>query len=145
MIIDQIRKSMGIYIDQNPYTIIVQVRSKVDNGFDKQVPDLTATPVATTLGIGRIARRRLPEPILANAGTPYDYQDVYYMLVKYDVTWLKKGLVFEYYGSKYRTGKVEKRIIFAGQADPDDPYAGIAYRLCNLEETTSKDIGDFYA
>lgn len=135
MMIDSIRNSMALYIDQNPYIIIVQVRTKIDNGYGKMIPDLDASPVATTLGIARIARRRLPEPILANASSPYDYQDVYYMLVKYDVDWLKKGLIFEYYGSKYRTGKVEKRIVFES----------IAYKLCNLEEVTSKDIGDFYA
>jgi hypothetical protein len=108
------------------------------------VPDLDASPILTTLGQARIARRRLPEPILANAVTPYDYQDVYYMLVKYDVTWLKKGLVFEYYSKKYRTGIVENRIV-AGGHNPSDPLDGIAYRLCNLEEVTSADIGDFYA
>jgi hypothetical protein len=126
---------MSIYIDQNPYTIKVNVRAKIDNGYGKMVPDLDASPILTTLGQARIVRRRLPEPILANAVTPYDYQDVYYMLVKYDVTWLQKGLVFEYYDKKYRTGIVENRIV-AG---------GIAYKLCNLEEVTSTDIGDFYA
>lgn len=143
MIIDNIRKSMSIYINQNPYDIIVATRTKIDNGYGKMIPDLTASPISNTLGQGRIARRRLPEPIVANAVTPYDYQDVYYMLVEYDVIWLQKGLVFEYYGSKYRTGKVESRIVGGGQ-NPSDPFDGIAYKLCNLEEVTSTDIEDFY-
>jgi hypothetical protein len=135
MIVDSIRRSMAIYINQNIYTIKVNVRTKIDNGYNKIIPDLDASPILTTLGQARIARRRLPEPIIANAVTPYDYQDVYYLLAEYDVTWLKKGLVFEYYGKKYRTGIVENRIV----------GGGIAYQLCNLEEVTSADIGDFYA
>lgn len=134
MIIDNVRRNMEIYIAQNPYDIIVLIRAKVDNGYDKQVPDLTASSVSSTLGTARISRRRLPEPILTSAKTPYDYQDVYYMLAAYDATWLKKGLIFEYYGSNYRTGKVEDRIVFGA----------IAYRLCNIEEVTGADIGDMY-
>lgn len=134
MILDTIRNSMIAYIAQNPYDITVLTRTKVDNGYGKLIPDLTASPVSSILGQARIARRRLPEPILTSAATTYDYQDVYYMLVKYDATWLKKGLIFEYHGSNYRTGKVEDRIV----------YGGIAYRLCNIEEITTADIGDFY-
>lgn len=134
MILDTIRNSMAIYIAQNPYDIVVLTRAKVDNGYNKLIPSLSASPISNTLGQARIARRRLPEPILTSAKTTYDYQDVYYMLVEYDVTWLKKGLVFEYYGSKYRTGKVENRIV----------NGGIVYKLCNLEEVTTADVGDFY-
>jgi hypothetical protein len=142
--LDNIRRSMEIYIDQNSYDIIVTTRAKVDNGYGKQVPNLSTSGTSSTLGKARIARRRLPEPIVTNAKTPYDYQDVYYLLAKYDATWLQKGLVFEYYGTKYRTGKVEKRIIYGGK-NSSDPYDGIAYRLCNLEEVTSRDVGDSYA
>lgn len=134
MIIDSIRRSMAIYIGQNSYDIIVATRTKIDNGYGKMIPDLDASPILSTLGQARIARRRLPEPIIANAVTPYDYQDVYYMLVEYDVTWLQKGLIFEYYGKKYRTGIVENRIV----------VGEIAYKICNLEEVTSADIEDFY-
>lgn len=134
MINTAIRTSISTYISQNPYTIVAYVRTKVDNGYGVMVPDLTITPTATTLGIARISRRRLPEPIVANAKTPYDYQDVYYLQAAYDADWLHKGIVFEYNGLKYRTGRVENKIV----------GGAVAYKISDLEEITSTDVGDFY-
>ena len=132
---DAIRASMIKYISENPCTIVVQNRPLVDNGFGIMIPDLTQAAVEETLGIGRVARRRLPEPIVTNASTPYDYQDVYYLLVAYDATWLRKGLVFAYFNKKYRTGTVEQRIML-GQ---------VTYQLCDLEEVTSFNAEEVYA
>ena len=130
--IDIIRKTWKRYIADNPYTIVTWDRPTIDNGYGTQIPDLTQAPVESTRGIARVCRRRLPDPIIANSTTPYDFQDVYYILVEYDQTWLKKDLIFEYYGQKYRTQWVEDRIMLGG----------IAYRLSNLEQVTSTKTGD---
>lgn len=129
-----VRATWARYIAENPYTMISYIRPTKDNGFGIQIPDMTKVAVSTTIGTIRVSRRRLPEPAVANAKTPYDYVDVYYLLAEYDLTALRKGLVFEYYGKKYRTGIVENRII----------HSGIAYKICDLEEVTSFDAGDVY-
>ncbi len=132
--LSSIRETMTKYISENSYEIKTWKRPLVNNGYDQMVPDLTKVAIEETLGTARIARRRLPDVLQANAKTPYDYQDVYYMLAEYDAAWLVSGIVFDYYGQKFRTLFVENRII----------DGGIAYKLCNLEQATSSDIGDFY-
>ena len=124
---------MSRFIAENPYTFVTWLRTTKEKGYGTQIPDLTATPVETTYGVIRVLRRRLPDPIVANPATPYDFQDVYYLLAPYDATWLKKDLVFEYYGQKYRTLLVEDRILFGG----------IAYKLCDLEQATSTKAGAY--
>ncbi len=132
--LERVRKSIAKYIKENSCTIIVNVRPLKDNGYGKMIPDVEEEPVLKELGIGRIARRRLPDAIITNADTPYDFQDVYYLIVAYDAAWLKMGLIFDYHGQKFRTLFVENRII----------GGGVAYKLCNLEQCTSYDVSDFY-
>jgi hypothetical protein len=121
------------YISENQITITSPVRPTKDNGYGIQVPDIDQTAVPTILGIGRVCRRRLPDPIVTGSRTPYDYQDVYYLLVQWDATWLKKGITFQYNDEKWKTKLPEKRRIFGE----------ITYRLCDLEQITSRDIGDY--
>lgn len=129
-----IRKTMITHINRNPYTIIAWIRPTIDNGYGKMVADLSEDAVETTLGVARVSRRRLPDPIVTNAKTPYDYLDVYYLLTAYTSTWLKTGIVFEYYDQKFRTLLLENRIV----------DGGIAYKLCALEQVTTKDVEDYY-
>lgn len=132
--ITKIRNTITKQIAYSPCTVIEYVRTFVDNGYGVSVPDLTKTAVATELGTCKVCRRRLPEPIITNAKTPYDFQDVYYLLADYTATWLRKGIVFEYQGKKFRTLLLEDRII-NGQ---------VAYKLCDLEQVNSYDVGDSY-
>lgn len=125
---------MSNYIAENPYSIDIESRPLIDNGFGKLVPDLNISPVKKTLGIARVARRRLPDVIVTNPKTPYDYQDVYYLLAPYDADWLHIGIVFEYFGEYFRTLRPENRIMFGE----------IVYKLCDLEQVTQADVGDFY-
>lgn len=128
------RETMETFIAENVYTIVEYVRPTKDNGFGKQVPNLTEDAVLTTLGTARISRRSLPDVMFSNAKTPYDYTETYYLTAAYDATWLRMGIVFEYYGQKFRTLFVENRII----------GGGIAYKLCDLEQVTTMDVEDFY-
>lgn len=128
-----LRSTWNRYIAANPCTIVNWVRPTVDNGYDTQVPDLTATPVETTLGIGRVSRRSLPDPYVSGSRTPYDFKDVFYLLVPHDTTWLKKGIVFVYGDNKFKTRYPEKRYMFGD----------VIYQLCGLEQVTSVDQGDF--
>ena len=128
-----IRNTWNKYIAQNQCTIVNWVRPTVDNGYNVNVPDLTAVAVETTLGVGRVARRNLPDPYVSGARTPYDYKDVFYLIVSYDTTWLKKGIVFVYGDNKFKTRIPESRYMFGG----------IVYKLCGLEQVTSADQGDF--
>ncbi len=131
---EKIRKVMTKHIARNQYTIITWIRPTIDNGFGKLIPDLAQSAIETTLGIARISRRRLPDPIITNPSTPYDYLDVYYLLAVYDAIWLKQGIIFEYYGQKFRTLLPENRII----------NGGIAYKLCALEQVTSTDVENLH-
>jgi hypothetical protein len=128
-----LRKTWTDYIAENPCTIINYVRSTVDNGYGIMIPDITETSVAVTLGVGRVSRRSLPDPYISGSRTPYDYKDVFYLLVSYDTTWLKKGIVFEYGNNKFKTRIPENRIMFGE----------VVYQLCGLEQVTSGDIGDY--
>lgn len=130
--LDVIRNKIQKRIELNPYTIVTYVRPTIDNGYGTLIPDLTQPPVETTLGVATISRRRIPDPVIANSRTPYDYSDVYYMIAMYDAAWLKKDIVFEYYAQKFKTLFVEKRIMFGG----------IAYLLCDLEQVTSTKFGE---
>jgi len=130
---ERVRKTMATFIAQNPCTVIAWIRPTRDNGYGKQIPDIDEAAVETTLGVARVSRRRLPDPIVTNASTPYDYLDVYYLLVSYDADWLRKGLVFAYHNQKFRTLLPEDRIM----------EGAIAYRLCGLEQVTSADVEDF--
>lgn len=128
-----IRETWTKYINENPYTIVNWVRPTVDNGYGIQIPDISEASVETPLGIARIARRSLPDPYISGARTPYDYKDVFYMIVPYDADWLKKGIVFEYYGNKFKTRIPENRYMFSA----------IVYQLCGLEQVTSGNVGDY--
>lgn len=130
--LDVIRRTMIKRIELNPYTIITYVRPTIDNGYGVQIPDLTQPPVETELGVVTLSRRRLPDPVITNARSPYDFNDVYYLLAAWNADWLKEDLVFEYYGNKFKTLFPENRIMFGG----------IAYKLCDLEQVTSKQFGD---
>lgn len=132
--LDRIREAMIRRINLNPYTIVTYIRPKVDNGYGKLIPDMTELPVETILGTASVSRRRLPDVAVTNPGTPYDYQDVHYLLAAYDTTWLHEGIVFEYHGDKFRTMRPEARIMFGG----------IAYWLCDLEQASTSDVGDLY-
>jgi len=128
-----IRSTWNKYIAQNQCTIVNWVRPTVDNGYGILIPDITKVAVETTLGIGRVSRRSLPDPYISGARTPYDYKDVFYLIVAYDTTWLKKGIVFVYKDNKFRTKLMEKRYMFGD----------VVYQICGLEQVTSNDIGDY--
>lgn len=125
--LDSIRNAMNRRINLNSYTIVQYVRPTIDNNYGSDIPDMTVEPVETPLGIASLSRRRLPDPVVTNARTPYDFNDVYYLLASWDADWLKEGIVFEYHGEKFRTLKPENRIMFGG----------IAYKLCDLEQVSS--------
>jgi len=110
--VDVIRTTMAKYINENSITITALVRPTVDNGYGMMIPDISQPAVPTNLGIGRISRRSLPDPYISGSRTPYDYKDVFYLLVPYDATWLKKGIVFTYGDNKFKTRIPEKRYIF---------------------------------
>ena len=95
---------------------------------------MTIAPTLATLGIGRVTRRRLPDPIVTDARSPYDYNDVFYLIVAYDASWLRRGLIFDYNNQRFRTLLVEDRRILGG----------VTYRLCDLEQVTSTDGGVLY-
>ena len=128
-----LRNTWSKYIAQNQCTIVNFVRPTVDNGYGVQVADLTQAAVETTLGVGRVSRRSLPDPYVSGSRTPYDHKDVFYLIVSYDVTWLKKGIVFVYGDNKFKTRLPEKRYIFGD----------VVYQLCGLEQVTSADQGDY--
>ena len=127
-----VRQTMIDHIAQNPHTIISPIRPTTTNDYGVTVPDLTQAPVDTTLGVGRITRRRLPDPLVTGSKTPYDFQDLNYLLVDYESTWLRKGIEFSYFDERYRTRYPEKRIMFGA----------IAYITCSLEQITSVDAGE---
>ncbi len=128
-----LRKVWTSYIAQNQCTIVNWLRPTVDNGYGIQIPDLNEVAVEITLGVGRVSRRSLPDPYVSGARTPYDYKDVFYLLVAHDATWLKKGIVFVYGDNKFKTRLPEKRYAFGD----------VIYQLCDLEQTTSANIGDY--
>lgn len=128
-----VRATMNKYINQNSCTIVAWQRPLVNNGYGIMIPDITKTAVETTLGTGRVTRRSLPDPYISGAKTAYDYKDVFYLLVPYDTTWLKKGIVFEYGDNKFKTRIPEKRYNFGE----------VTYQLCGLEQVTSGNIGDY--
>jgi len=128
-----VRNSMNKYIKENETTITFWVRPMIDNGYGKMIPNLDGVAVETILGTARVARRSLPDPYISGSRTSYDYKDVFYLLTQYDSSWLKKGIVFEYQGNKFKTRIPETRYMF-GEA---------TYRLCGLEQVTSGDIGDY--
>ena len=132
--IDKIRTTMKKFIAENPATITVDKYTLKDNGYGIMIPDTSVQPTTVVLGIGRIARRRLPDPIVTDARSPYDYNDVFYLLVEYDTTWLHRGMVFTYGNQMFRTLLVEDRIMFGE----------IAFKLCDLEQTTPTDGGKLY-
>jgi len=133
--LDRIRKTMINHITKNSVTIIEYQRPLIDNGYGFKIPDLTKELTEVELGIARISRRRLPEPIVTNAGTVYDYQDVYYLLAAYDADWLRQNIVFKYHNEYFRTLLPEERII----------NGDIAYKLCNLEQVTARDVANYYS
>jgi len=125
-----LRNTWNRYVNENPCVITVWIKPTTDNGYGETIPDLTQAGVETVLGTARVARRRLPDPIVTNARTPYDYLDSYYLLATYDSDWLKKGLVFAYNGEKFRTLLVESRVAFGD----------VIYKICNLEQVTSRSV-----
>lgn len=131
--VTMLRDTMNKYIDENPCTVISYQRAKIDNGYGMMIPNIDAIAVPVTLGIARVSRRSLPDPYISGSRTPYDYKDSFYLLVKYDAVWLKKGIVFAYNNNKFRTKIPETRYTF-GEA---------VYKLCDLEQVTSGDIGDY--
>ncbi len=133
-LLQKVRNSMNKYIQENPTDITVTKYPTKDNGYGLQIPDTTQTPVTTTLGTARVARRRLPDPIVTDARSPYDYLDAYYIVAGYDATWLRRGLIFEYSNRRFRTLLVEDRMI----------GKGVAYKICDLEEVTPSDGSVMY-
>jgi len=135
MTVETVRRAIAKRIAENPVTVIVSVYgATIDNGYGIQVPNLAVPAVPATLGIGLVSRRRLPDPLITNAKTPYDHLDVYYIIVKHTDAWLTRGIVFAYNGRKYRVLLPEDRVIFGA----------VAYRLADLEDVTSSDVGDEY-
>jgi len=131
--LDVLRQTISDRIAVNPVTIIADIRPRITNAQGKSIEDITVAAVPTELGVGTVSRRRLPEPIVTNAKTPYDYQDVYYLIVEYDTTWLRRNLVFSHNGETFRTKLPEKKYLFGG----------VAYIVCGLEQITARDIGDY--
>lgn len=131
--LEQIRATIADYIQENPYTISTAVYPTRTNEYGIKVKDFTKTPVTTELGTVRIARRRIPDSFITNPATPYDWQDVYYLITEYTAaTWLTKDIEFTYYDKQFRTLFPESRII----------CGGVAYYLCDLEQTNSLNVGD---
>jgi len=128
-----LRKTMLKYINENACAIISYKRPLIDNGYGILIPDLDQAAVPVILGTARMSRRSLPDPYISGSTTAYDYKDVYYLLVPYDATWLKKGIVFECKGNKFKTRIPENRITFGE----------VVYQLCGLEQVTSGDVGDY--
>lgn len=122
------------YIAQNQCTIVNYVRPTIDNGYGILIPDITQDAVPVTLGIGRVSRRSLPEPYVSGAKTTYDYKDVFYLIVAHDVVWLKKGITFVYGNNKFKTKLPENRYMFNA----------VVYQICDLEQVTSANIGDYH-
>ena len=133
-VIDSVRSSMTRYINENPVSIVVEKYVLKDNGYGIKIPNMSVPPTVVTLGIGRVVRRRLPDPIVTDAISPYDYNDVFYLLVSYDASWLRRGLIFDYNSQRFRTLLVENRVMFGK----------VTYRLCDLEQVTSTDGGVLY-
>ena len=125
---------MKKFIAENPATIIVDKYTLKDNGYGIMIPDTSVQPTTVVLGTGRVSRRRLPDPIVTDARSPYDYNDVFYLLVEHDADWLHRGMVFTYGNQMFRTLLVEDRIMFGK----------VAFRLCDLEQVTSTDGGKLY-
>lgn len=128
--IASIRRQMTSYINENLAVLSVYERKTKDNGFGYQIPDINGTPILVGQFEARVTRRRIPEPFITNTATPYDYQDVYYLLASHDADWLKQDLTFDYQGQRYRTLYPESRII----------YGEVAYKVVNLEQVTRNTV-----
>ncbi len=130
--VDKLRSTMLNFINENPATIVAWIRPTKVNDAGFTVPDISQAAVETAIGTGRVNRRSLPDPYISGSTTPYDYKDVFYLLMPYDNALLRKGLVFVYGNNKFKTRIPETRYIFGSAI----------YLLCGLEQVTSSDVGD---
>ena len=131
--VEQIRSGIAVTIRDNAHEIVTMVRPTRENAYGKEVPDIDAVAVRVVLGIAAILRRRRPEPQKANAMTPYDYLDVYYLLADHTaVDWLKEGIVFQFHDLVYRTLKPEVKY----------KRGLVTHIVADLEEVTTRDVED---
>jgi len=132
-VLDNLRNTIAYRISLNPHELICDIYPTIVNSDGYTVADITKEAVPTSFGFVTISRRLLPEPVITNAKTPYDYNDQYYMIAPYNITGLTKGLMFNYNGERFRTKLPEAKRLFGG----------IAYYVCDLEQITSRHIGAY--
>jgi len=120
-------------IQLNPTVIIASIRPRKINSQGYSVEDITQDAVDTELGTVTLSRRNIPDKIVTNAETPYDYLDNYYLIAEFDATWLRKGLKFWLGSERFRTKIPEAKRMFGE----------VVYLLCNLETITPANLSDF--
>ena len=131
--LDAVRNAIKERIEINPITLVALIRPRKINSQGISVEDITQDAVKTELGIVSVSRRNIPDRIVTNAETPYDYLDSYYLIAEFDASWLRKGLIFFIGNERFRTKLPEDRMMFGD----------VAYKLCGLESMTSHNLSDF--